>query len=112
MTEPGDITVVRVVGQLDLETCPLLEDALNESTPVVVDLSGVTFIGSTGLSVMLAAHERCTGAGHSFQLAAPSAVVSRVLCISGLDQYFRVVDPVPARPMARPGRTVDRQQST
>jgi anti-anti-sigma factor len=54
---------VLVEGELDVATAPLLGDALRQAEAadparLVVDLTGVTFIDSTGLRALLEAHAR------------------------------------------------------
>jgi anti-anti-sigma factor len=53
--------VLRLMGRLDRATVPLLDGVRGETTPVVVDLSGVDHIDSTGLSVLLEAEARVDG---------------------------------------------------
>ena len=84
----GPTVVVMVRGELDIaSTCSLttqLRDAAGHGRDVVVDLSQVTFIDSTALRTLIAAHRVLEDAGHRLVLADPSAVVTRVLTLSGL----------------------------
>ena len=53
---------VALRGELDLATAGRLEGALSEaSSPVVLDLTGLTFMDSTGVRVLLEAAERSPG---------------------------------------------------
>lgn len=57
------VTIVRVVGELDVATATVLDDTLKRAeasdTPVIaIDLNGVSFIDSTGLRALLEAHAR------------------------------------------------------
>lgn len=86
---------VEVKGELDLSTSPRLEDALrdefNSGKSVVLDLSQVTFIDSTGLNVLVAALRSCEQNGCQLELGPePSVQVSRVLRITGLDTVFPI----------------------
>lgn len=103
-TEAGDPAVVHVVGELDLATTPLLENALDPLTDVVVDLSGVTFLGSIAIAALLAADRHRAETGHTLRLAKPSAVVTRVLSITGLDQHFGTAPNRPSLTRAGPYR--------
>lgn len=81
--------VVALSGQLDVQTCLLLESALDRlreaaSTRVVVDLSGVTFCDSVGLSAFVVAHKYCTAAGGYLRLAAPTPFMIRLLQVVGI----------------------------
>jgi anti-anti-sigma factor len=52
---------------------------------IVLDLSGVTFIDSSGLDVIIAAHRYCTQNQHAFTLSGLSPVVARRFKITNLD---------------------------
>jgi anti-sigma B factor antagonist len=53
----GDAMLIAVSGELDLSTCDLLKPAADEAVfghrPLVLDLSGCTFIDSSGLRLVL-----------------------------------------------------------
>lgn len=80
-----------LVGELDLHTAPLLEAELTRapSGTVEVELSEVTFIDSSGLRVLVA--ERQKRGPDGLVLRAPSAVVRRLLEVTGLDGHLRVL---------------------
>ena len=95
----GDVaaTVVAVTGELDLTTSPTLEQQLEElrnSGPelLIVDLRGVEFMDSTGLSVLVRGHQRAADAGHRFALVNGGAQVRRLLDITGITDRLTVVD--------------------
>lgn len=95
----GERAVVRAAGEVDLETAPRLGDqaldALRTVSPhLVLDLSGVTFMDSTGLKVLLSIQRRADLAGGSLVIAAASRSVRRILGLTGLDQTFRLQDSV------------------
>lgn len=95
----GDWAVVSVGGEVDLETATQLGDhaldALREVSPnVVLDLTGVTFMDSTGLKVLLGIHRRAQLAGGSMAIAGATRPVRKVLSLTGLDQTFAVHDTV------------------
>src|SRR5690348_16947787 len=61
-------TVLTVMGELDLASAPALEDELEKAMNcgtecVVVDLRALEFIDSTGLSVLVRAHQRAEERG-------------------------------------------------
>jgi anti-sigma B factor antagonist len=92
--------VVSLAGELDLYNAPVLRTALLAEcaaapTRLVVDLSGVEFIDSTALGVLIEARRRL-GRDEAFLLAAPGLETQRALRISGLDQHFGVHDTVDA----------------
>ncbi|HVV18860.1 MAG TPA: STAS domain-containing protein [Pseudonocardiaceae bacterium] len=87
--------VVTVTGEIDLETAPAVDAALTEAAaqaPVLaLDLSGVTFLGSAGLGLLVSWHHR----HDSFLVVAPRPAVTRVMAITGLDQALTVVSELP-----------------
>jgi anti-sigma B factor antagonist len=71
---------------------------------VVVDLSGVTFLASSGLAVLIRAAHRATEQNRRVRLVAPTRAVTRPLELTGADQLFvlhAAVDDALADP-ARP----------
>ena len=115
-----DRAVVTVGGEVDLETAPQLGDhvlaALQDVSPhVVLDLTGVTFMDSTGLKVLLSIQRRADLAGGSFALAGVGRTVAKVLALTGLDQTFAIYDtladvPQPAGAGPRPRRSAATQR--
>jgi anti-sigma B factor antagonist len=91
-----DRAVFRVVGDVDLSTAPLLRDRLQEITTntksVVIDLSEVAFLDSTGLSVLVATWNRfCATEDHgSFRLVVSRRSIQRVFDVTGLSDVFEV----------------------
>jgi anti-anti-sigma factor len=88
--------VVSLAGELDLYNAHEVRDALLECAAeaperLVVDLSGVKFIDSTALGVLIEARTRMENR-RGFLLAAPGLETRRALEISGLDRHFTVHD--------------------
>ncbi|NIH83261.1 STAS domain-containing protein [Amycolatopsis granulosa] len=86
---PG-IAVLKVAGDIDAATAAPLNRALEELTAhrprvAVVDLSGVEFLGSTGLAALARA-----GARADVRVVAPTRRTARPLSITGLDQLLPV----------------------
>jgi anti-sigma B factor antagonist len=92
----GVTPVLRVVGEVDLATAPLLRERLDEVSPssstVVVDLSEVTFLDSTGLSVLVGAWKRLArgDVDGDLRLVVLRPTIQKLLDITGLDQVFSV----------------------
>ena len=89
-------TVVSLAGELDLYNAHEVREALLECcaetpTRLIVDLSGVKFIDSTALGVLIEARTRMANR-RAFLLAAPGLETKRALEISGLDRHFAVHD--------------------
>jgi anti-anti-sigma factor len=87
----GDARVV-VCGELDMATSPQLTTAVESvgsgSQRVVVDLSDVTFIDSSGISALALARARLGTVGVVLVLGPASAQVESVLRITGLESEF------------------------
>jgi anti-anti-sigma factor len=98
VVEAGDdATVVFVRGDLDATGAPALRAQLVstiELAPprVVLDLSGVDFVDSLGLSMLVAAHRRAEELGIEFVLARPSPASRRVFEITRLTDLFTIVE--------------------
>lgn len=81
-----DSTVV-LSGEIDTHTSPLLKEHLNgidDATSAVLDLAGVSFISSAGLTAMLTAQTRLNAAGGSLTVQNPTPAVERMISLSGL----------------------------
>ena len=83
--------VIPFVGDLDAHTAPMLQKAVDRTiasapaSSIVIDLTDVPFIDSSGLSVIVAAHTRLTDAGAGVRLVATSPRVIKVLALTGLN---------------------------
>ncbi|ROS42382.1 STAS domain-containing protein [Amycolatopsis thermoflava] len=89
--------VVSAAGDVDLTSAPDLESevqsACAEAQPpglVVVDLSGVTFLGSIGLSLLVNAQQRCEENSVELRVVATSRAVLRPLEVTRLDEQLRI----------------------
>lgn len=88
------LTVVRVGGEVDVASAPEL-DKLLENLPmagenIVVDLTEVTFLDSTGLGVLVGAWNRCNKsvpASH-LTLVVATSEIERLLEVTGLSDVF------------------------
>ena len=79
-------------GELDAHTAPLLADRLAElpdgDADVVLDIARVEFMDSSGLRVVIDAHQRALDAGRRLVLRHPTSAVQRLLEISGLSDHL------------------------
>jgi anti-sigma B factor antagonist len=95
-TEDGGGTLVfRLRGSLDLATAPTVRAALSDATDegghhIVVDLTQLEFLDSTGLGVLIGAHRRAAERGGSLRLIVHDGPISRLLNITGLIGVFAV----------------------
>lgn len=96
----GDATVVTVVGVLDAlaleDVSRTLTDAQRGQGPVVIDLSGVTFMDSRGLGSLLAANERSREGAPPVSIYRPSEAVVRLLDVSGVRGVLVEAEELPA----------------
>lgn len=88
-------TIVAATGEVDVYTAPVLDEALTSAvsggaTRVVVDLSGVDFLDSTGLSVLVKALKRVRDSDGSLDVVVTAERVAKVFRITGLDQVIPV----------------------
>ena len=90
VSRQADEALVLLAGELDPHSADSLAEALHELGSdesirrVVLDLSGVAFIDSSGLRVLLSAHEALTAGGAALVLRSPSDAVCRLLEITDL----------------------------
>jgi anti-sigma B factor antagonist len=93
----GQATIVVVSGELDLASSPELQEQLDrvwESNPelLVIDLRQLEFMDSTGLSIIVAAHQRLAEKGRSLSVVKGSAQVQRLLDLTGVAERLQLVD--------------------
>jgi anti-sigma B factor antagonist len=65
---------------------------------VIVDLAGVEFIDSTGLSVLVRAQQQASERGVDFGVRNPRAQAHRLLSLTGLEERLTIADPPAAKP--------------
>lgn len=83
-------SIVSASGELDVHTAPLLEaetEPLSRSPggALVIDLTGVSFVDSTGLGVLVTALKRTREAGGTLDVVVATPRVLKVLALTGLD---------------------------
>jgi anti-sigma B factor antagonist len=87
-----DRAVVIAAGEVDLFTAPALREAVLAATQVsdalVIDLTDVRFIDSTGIGVLVGAAGRPRR--RQVALVGPTPMMCKVLQVTGLDQVFPV----------------------
>jgi anti-sigma B factor antagonist len=92
--DDGARAIVHVRGEIDIATTPAVDEAVaGVSAPlIVIDLSGVTFMGSSGLASLLRASRRAADLGGSLTLRAPSRPVRDLLEMTHLTERFEIED--------------------
>ena len=91
----GDRVTLAIRGEIDLGSAPVLraslDDVIAATHPVVViDLSDVTFMDSTGLGMLAVAHQTLVDAGRRLIVRGAHGVVRRVINVSGLDRAVQI----------------------
>lgn len=99
----SEIPVVKVSGELELLTAHRFREALEEATAsagdsrprtVVVDMSNLEFMDSSGVSALLAGTRGFTGEGGRVRLVVRDSPVRRTLRVTGLDRIFPIYPDV------------------
>lgn len=89
---------IQIEGELDLAVAGQLDEvlgnAVSECTRVLVGLQNCAFIDSSGIAVILRAHNRMEEEGNRLAVYAPTAQVLRVLSMTGLTANGLVFDNV------------------
>jgi anti-sigma B factor antagonist len=84
-----------VQGELDIATAPRMISALNEAfasleRPLLVDLSSVDFMDSTGLALLMNASRRVKRRGQGFAIVCPGGPIARVFEIADMVESLHV----------------------
>jgi anti-sigma B factor antagonist len=87
--------LLTVEGELDITTAPGMIGALNEaiadmSAPLIVDLTDVVFMDSTGLALLINARRRVMRRGQGFAISCPRRAIARVFEIADMVESLRV----------------------
>lgn len=97
-----DVAWVRVSGELDIATAPILEQTLRRAEQralrIVLDLRELAFLDSSGVHVILDAALRATAARRRLVLVRGRAQVDRVLDLTAASDDLEIVDLDPVEP--------------
>ncbi len=94
MSREGPRAVLHLRGELDVSSSAALEDELqriNGASLVVLDLTQLEFIDSTGLGVLVKTHQRMRDEGDQLAVVEGTGQVKRLLELTGLDQQLTLV---------------------
>jgi anti-sigma B factor antagonist len=99
--EVGGFPVVSVTGEIDVYSAPQLKDALTDllsadRSAVVVDLTEVGFLDSTGLGALVAARTSATDADIRLPIVSDRDRILKLFRITGLDGVFEIYPTVDA----------------
>jgi anti-sigma B factor antagonist len=95
----GPWVVVEVQGEVDMFTAPKLRERLvatvdQGSYRIIVDLTGVSFMDSTGLGTLVGSLKRVKEHDGVLALVCSQRAVLRVLTITGLTNVFPIYDSI------------------
>jgi len=107
------VAVIGVAGELDFRFAPVLRERLFQvgelpevPTALIVNLAGVSFCDSVGLSVLITALRHSQATGSRLMLSGVHGTVERVLSLTGLASTFEIHPDVDEalRAVGQPGR--------
>lgn len=93
---PSGVPVLRVGGEIDVASAPEFHAAVSDligqgAKVVIVDMSDVSFIDSTGLGVLVSAEIEMREEGIDLRLVVTRPQITRLLELTGLDEVFTVL---------------------
>ncbi len=92
--EQGGLQIVAFEGDVDLENSPaaraVLLEAVERGSGVLVDLSGVGYMDSSGVASLVEAYQESKKRGARFALVAVNPPALRVLELARLDRVFTI----------------------
>jgi len=97
--DTGRWCTLSAAGEIDVATAPKLRERLDATVDrgpalVVVDLSAVTFIDSTGLGVLIGTSKRIEDAGGAMRLVVSEPRILKLFEITGLTDRFAIAPSV------------------
>ena len=97
MRRDATAAVIAVTGELDLASSPALREELERASQdgvelVILDLRELVFMDSTGLSVVVRAHQRAVESGNRFAVVRGGKQVQRLLMLTGVGDRLTVID--------------------
>ena len=98
--EQGDVLISVLSGDIDLEQAPMarkvLLECVGQGKSVLVDLSGVGYIDSSGVASLVEAYQAARKTKSDFALVSVSAGAMRVLELARLNKVFIIHDTLEA----------------
>ncbi|MBP2132484.1 anti-sigma B factor antagonist [Methanomicrobium sp. W14] len=96
-SDKNSVTIVRISGRFDGGSSPQAEADLNNiisegKNRILVDLSGVDYISSSGLRVLLSAMKKIKPLGGKIKCFALTSFVSEIFEMTGFSQIFEVYE--------------------
>ncbi len=96
----GSYTILKLSGEIDFHVSPKVREdvlaGLNEGQNLLVDLSGVSYIDSSGIASLVEGFQHAKGKSLSFALVGVRDGVMSVLKLTRLDKVFPMFDSTEA----------------
>jgi anti-sigma B factor antagonist len=97
-SDPSGTTVLRLHGELDMGSSPKLTDVMHglqhgDAKRIVVDLRGLSFLDSMGLSALLQAHMAGRDGHHEVSFIRGPRSVQRVFAVTEMEERVEWVEP-------------------
>jgi len=96
--EEGGFAIIELHGEVDLSCSPearkVILEQLNNHKPLMVDLSGVTYIDSSGIASLVEGYQTARKSELQFGLVGVSDAAMSVLQLARLDKVFPIFDSV------------------
>jgi anti-sigma B factor antagonist len=91
----GSVTWIQTAGEIDVSNSPRWERAITDALVarpdrIYVDMHLVSFIDSSGLSVLMRCHRLAHGQKCQLIIRSPARPVDRVLALSGLKEHLTI----------------------
>jgi anti-sigma B factor antagonist len=99
--EEGQQVRIALEGELDLSSALTFDEEIRraeERKPqtIVIDLSGLKFLDSTGLRLIMSAHARAKTRGHRLAIVEGGYAVRRIFRLAGVNRRLDIVPKAPA----------------
>lgn len=95
VTRPHPGPVLRLTGELDLSTAPILDEAIRQALvghceELVVDVGALDFIDARGLGTIVNGHHLAMSRGVPLVLRDPSPLAAMMIEVTGISQVLRI----------------------
>lgn len=89
--------IIQLGGKLDVVTSPQLDEALykcfqGSKSDIVLDLSGLNYLSSSGIRVLLTQHRKFTDQKRKFVLLSLPPHIKEIIRLAGFDKVFSIVE--------------------